>query len=151
MENASKALIIAGSILLSILIISLGIIIFRQASGVVSSNSMDEAEVAAFNEKFLQFEGTNVQGAQVNALLNRVINNNITQANSGDTSRQISVTVSANNWIRDSGGHPYSVYSYIFKSTSESGKAQVGKTYLVTCSTTGSKIGLITSITIDDP
>ena len=42
MENASKALIIAGAILLAILIISLGIMIFRQASGVVDSNAMDE-------------------------------------------------------------------------------------------------------------
>ena len=52
MENASKALIIAGAILLSILIISLGIMIFRQASGVVDSNAMDEVAVSAFNQKW---------------------------------------------------------------------------------------------------
>ena len=32
MENASKALIIAGAILISILIISLGVIIYQQAA-----------------------------------------------------------------------------------------------------------------------
>ena len=35
MENASKALIIAGAILLAILLISLGIYIFSQAQSVV--------------------------------------------------------------------------------------------------------------------
>ena len=37
MENASKALIIAGAILLAILIISLGIMIYQQASSIRSS------------------------------------------------------------------------------------------------------------------
>ena len=41
MENASKALIIAGAILLAILIISLGILIFNQAQDTVGSVNMD--------------------------------------------------------------------------------------------------------------
>ena len=44
MENASKALIIAGAILLAILIISLGIMIYNQASGVVNNNAMSEVD-----------------------------------------------------------------------------------------------------------
>jgi len=90
MENASKALIIAGAILLSILIISLGIMIFNQASGVVDSNAMDEVAVASFNQKFQQYEGNNVRGANVKALLSTIAQNNLT--NSGDESKQISVT-----------------------------------------------------------
>ena len=52
MENASKALIIAGAILLAILIISLGILIYNQASGVVNNNAMSEVETQNFNQKF---------------------------------------------------------------------------------------------------
>ena len=40
MENASKALIIAGAILLSILIISLGIMVFQNAKSTVGSADM---------------------------------------------------------------------------------------------------------------
>ena len=45
MENASKALIIAGAILLSILIIGLGMFIYRQAAGVMNNTGLDELEV----------------------------------------------------------------------------------------------------------
>ncbi|MEE0865899.1 MAG: hypothetical protein U0L98_03780, partial [Clostridia bacterium] len=59
MENASKALIIAGAILLAILIISLGILIFSQAQDTVGSVNMSEQEMMAFNNKFTAYEGTN--------------------------------------------------------------------------------------------
>ena len=51
MENASKALIIAGAILLAILIISLGIMIYNQASGVVNNNSMSQVDISSFNQQ----------------------------------------------------------------------------------------------------
>ena len=87
MENASKALIIAGAILLAILIISLGIMIYNQASGVVDSNAMDEVAVTSFNEKFRQYEGNNVRGANIKALINSIAQNNL--SNQGDTSKQV--------------------------------------------------------------
>ena len=87
MENASKALIIAGAILLSILIISLGIMIFGQASGVVDNNSMTELEITTFNEKFTQYFGPRVRGANVKVLIDAVNANNI--ANAGDESKKI--------------------------------------------------------------
>ena len=40
MENASKALIIAGAILLAILLISLGIMIYTQAQNTVQNSGM---------------------------------------------------------------------------------------------------------------
>ena len=58
MENASKALIIAGAILLSILLISLGIMIFTQAQDVVTGSGMTEAQLSSFNQKFVKYEGT---------------------------------------------------------------------------------------------
>jgi hypothetical protein len=143
MENASKALIIAGAILLSILIISLGIMIFNQASGVVNNSSMDEVEIASFNQKFMQYEGTNVKGAQVNALLNQVIQNNI--ATQDDKSKEVAVAgealVASTNWTGTvpNGGKPT-------KST-DVGKAQTGKTYTVT-SEVDTKTGLINKVKI---
>ena len=134
MENASKALIIAGAILLAILLISLGIIVYRQAAGVMDNNAMDEVSVTTFNEKFQQYEGENVRGTQVNSLLNTVKQNNL--SNSGDSSKKVSVTYDANgnNW---SG------------TKNETGKALTGKSYKVTC-TTDTKSGYITSIAITD-
>ena len=89
MENASKALIIAGAILLAILIISLGIMIYNQASGVVNNNAMNEVDISTFNNKFTQYEGTNVRGAQVKALVQQVVTNNI--SNSEDASRKVQI------------------------------------------------------------
>ena len=75
MENASKALIIAGAILLSILLISLGILIFNQAQDTVSNSGMDQAAITAFNNKFLKYEGTQ-SGSVVKSLINEAIASN---------------------------------------------------------------------------
>ena len=88
MENASQALIIAGAILLAILIISLGILIYNQASGVVNDNAMSEVELNNFNKKFTQYEGGAVRGTTVRAIYQAVLSNNITQ---DSTDRQIEV------------------------------------------------------------
>lgn len=42
MENASKALIIAGAILLSVLIISLGIMVYNNAKNTVGSANLSQ-------------------------------------------------------------------------------------------------------------
>ena len=75
MENASKALIIAGAILLAILLISLGILIFNQAQDTVNNSGMSQAEITAFNNKFLKYEGTQ-KGSVVKSLVNEVIASN---------------------------------------------------------------------------
>ena len=75
MENASKALIIAGAILLAILLISLGIMIFTQAQDVVSGSGMTEAQISAFNDKFLKYEGKR-KGTMVKSLIQEVLATN---------------------------------------------------------------------------
>ena len=72
MENASKALLIAGAILLAILLISLGIMVFTQAQSTVETSGMSQAEITAFNNKFLKYEGAK-DGTMVKALVNEVI------------------------------------------------------------------------------
>ena len=72
MENASKALIIAGAILLAILLISLAIMIFNQAQDTVTNSGMTEAELTSFNNKFLKYEGDAVKGTMVKSMVQEV-------------------------------------------------------------------------------
>ena len=88
MENASKALIIAGAILLAILIISLGILIYNQASSVVTDNSMDEVAISTFNNKFTNYAGSQ-RGSTVRALVQQV---NASNAAKENASRQITLS-----------------------------------------------------------
>ena len=58
MENATKALLIAAGILLTILIISLGIIIFNQSSSTEEiSSTLSSMQIAQINEKYERYEG----------------------------------------------------------------------------------------------
>ncbi len=76
MENASKALIIAGAILLSILIIAIGIYIFNQANTTITSSmsSMSTQEKDAFNNEFTTYQGKQ-KGSNVKALLSKLAAN----------------------------------------------------------------------------
>ena len=78
MENASKALIIAGAILLAILIIGLGIFIYRQEANTVSDTGMDQLAIQQFNAQFTQYDSKTVSGGSARALYDTVVNNNNT-------------------------------------------------------------------------
>lgn len=86
MENASKALIIAGAILLSILIIGLGMAIYQQASGAIGNANMDPQKIQAYNSEFASYEGTKF-GTQVRALLDIIRSHNL--ANTDDPSLNV--------------------------------------------------------------
>ena len=133
MENASKALIIAGAILLAILIISLGILIYNQAAGIVNSNSMSDVEITQFNAQFTQYQGTQ-SGTSVRALLQEVLSNNMTQ---DDDDRKVSVN-GAVTMDKNASSAPINSIT-------------TGGSYTVTCNygTSGAaNAGLVTSITI---
>ena len=141
MENASKALIIAGAILLAILLISLGIMIYTQASGVVNTNAMSEVEISTFNKKFTQYGTSNVRGSQINALIDAVIQNNL--SNSGDESRKVKIytnDAATTKW----GGTAVTTPTAI---TTASFTALSGKTYNVTY-TPNSTTGLVEQILV---
>lgn len=87
MENASKALIIAGAILLAIVIISLGLVVVNNSRSVTENANLSEQEIQSFNAKFIAYEGTNVSGSRVNALIQQVIATNQSLYNEGDTDR----------------------------------------------------------------
>jgi len=77
MENASKALLIAGAVLIVILLIGIGMLIYSKSTGVVqtASESMSAQEIQAFNSKFTIYEGTQ-KGSAVKRLLATVIAHN---------------------------------------------------------------------------
>lgn len=93
MENASKALIIAGAILISIVLITLGVVIIGQGQSVVNSSNMDDQQVSTWNQKFTQYEGSSVSGGNVNALINAVISNNVIAKRDGEEFHLIEITV----------------------------------------------------------
>jgi len=74
MENASKALIIAGSVLVAILIIGLGMRIFYQAEGGADMIELSSTEINMFNSKFERYAGTQT-GSQVKSLISFAISN----------------------------------------------------------------------------
>ena len=78
MENATKALIIAGAVLITILLISIGIAIFSSSNGTEKnvekvSNSMS---VATFNAQFTNYIGNNLTSEQVKVLISNIITSN---------------------------------------------------------------------------
>ena len=108
MENASKALIIAGAILISIMIVSLGVFVFNKMSGSAKqAANMDEQEIANFNSKITPYVGQNINGSQVNALIQLIISIDNSAINSGDTLKTVSITypleAGGNNTIEVSG------------------------------------------------
>ncbi len=76
MENASKALIIAGAILLSILIIGLGMMVFNNAKNALTSANLDQEQIDAFNSKFESYIGTNKRGTDIRTLCDTVKSSN---------------------------------------------------------------------------
>jgi hypothetical protein len=84
MENASKALIIAGAILLSILIIALGIYVYNMAAGTIGANPFTEMEVSQFNEPYEQYQKDQLLGSSVRKLLDKLIANASENKNSAD-------------------------------------------------------------------
>jgi uncharacterized protein YpmB len=87
MENASKALIIAGAILISILIIGLGVFIYQQAQSAVSKANVNSQEAQAQNQQFENYFGDKVSAQQVKQLCTTVRSNNITGANNDETKK----------------------------------------------------------------
>lgn len=89
MENASKALIIVGAILLSILIIGLGMYIFKSVEDPLqnAASSMSEQERNIHNQKFTTYQGARRSGSDVRSLIGVLIQNYATQANDGNMGR----------------------------------------------------------------
>lgn len=88
MENASKALIIAGAILISIVLISIGILVVNSADNLVSGagEQMSAQEIQLFNRQFDTYLGTQ-KGSAIRTLMGTVSSSNATH----DEAHQVAV------------------------------------------------------------
>lgn len=77
MENASKALIIAGAILISILLIGVGMMIYNSALKPLdeAGSQMEQIQKNMFNGKFENYTGSQ-KGSNVKSLISAVITSN---------------------------------------------------------------------------
>ena len=134
MENASKALIMAGSILIALIIISLGIVVFRNMAGSVERNAnLTQEQISAFNSKITPYLGKNVSGSQVNALIQLARAINQKANNEKNDAQCISITNSSGGYL-------------VKKDNSEVKSVETGTYYEV--EGTADNNGLITQITV---
>ena len=78
MENASKALLIAGAILIVILLIAVGMMVYRGAQGSINKaiGQMSSTEKDIHNSQFEPYIGSNKSGSELRTLYSKVISNN---------------------------------------------------------------------------
>ena len=135
MENASKALIIAGAILISIVLVSVGVIVVNSLNTDDAVTTMTQQEIQAFNSKFDSAAGLNKTGTIAKSLISTVITNNAQY--SGDTEKTIKVTMGSQKDVTDS-----TALSTMRNSVNSSKRYDVAMTYGDT--------GIITSIAITE-
>ena len=85
MENASKALIMAGSVLIAIMIIGALLLMFNNLSSYQNANIQNEKDnqTVAFNNQFATYNRNNVRGSELYSLLNRVVDYNRRKSTEG--------------------------------------------------------------------
>ena len=142
MENASKALIIAGAILVSILLISVGVMIISSTDGIQGEmeTSMTEMEINSFNTKFLNYEGTNQKASQVKSLISAIATSN--SAN-GATSNADEKFVAISFVYKTAGGSTATTPD----TNTARANVKTTKTYTVQCNIDGTT-GLVNLVTI---
>ncbi len=86
MENASKALIMAGTMLIGILLVALMVYFFSSAAGVRSSysQSVNETRMAEFNTDFTKYAVTKNEYIDSNGKTYVTIHDIVTLANNAD-------------------------------------------------------------------
>lgn len=74
MDNASKALIMAGAVLISIALVGVGVYIFSTTSDLTNNagQTMNEVSASTTNSQFSAYAGTKVRGSEVKALLEKI-------------------------------------------------------------------------------
>ena len=143
MENASKALIMAGSILIALIIISLGVMIFKNYSNSVKNNtSLDKQTIASFNRRIDPYIGDNKSASQVNTLRDIAISINNKAKVEGGSMQYVNMTID--------GSVVTSYDSSNNKVTINNIKAETGKFYKVE-PTYNPDTGLINTITVTTP
>lgn len=78
MENASKALLMAGSILIALMVIGVLVLMFNNLSYYKRSSdeNIKQAQIIEFNNQFETFNRPEVRGTELYSLLNKVVDYN---------------------------------------------------------------------------
>lgn len=99
MENASKALLIAGAILICILLIAVGMYIYQSAQGTISAaaSKMSNQDKEIYNSMINKYVGENKRGSDVKAMIEQVISQNDQYV--GESGKFISIKVAASATI----------------------------------------------------
>lgn len=120
MENASKALIIAGAILISIIIIGLGVYFVNMAQQAGQGVNLDKQVVESHNNPFTAYFKNAASATDVKSLISEVRSNNLTATNSGDESTKI--------YLAYSDGSKWTITD---QASSISGNIKTGKRYKI--------------------
>ena len=85
MENASKALIMAGSVLIALMIIGALLLMFNNLSNYqeVGTQNTREAQVVEFNNQYETYNRKDVRGSDLYSLLNKVVDYNRRKSTEG--------------------------------------------------------------------
>jgi len=78
MENASKALVIAGAVLVAILLIAFGMIMINSARTPIdeAAGQGEQQAIEIFNAQFASFAGNQVTGSSVRSLYSKILTSN---------------------------------------------------------------------------
>ena len=102
MENASKALLMAGGILIALLVISLAVLAFNQMSAYQKSQSdvVKTEQLSEFNEQFVQYVRDDLNGIDLVTLANKVVNFNQKGTGAGeiDYNQKITLIINMQNY-----------------------------------------------------
>ena len=117
MENASKALLIAGGILIALIIIAMFIMMFNKITNLTNEHEeqIKIEQLAAFNAQFEAYNKKAMYGTDVISLINKVAENNKTYP--GKTDYQIVITLNGNVMTNSNTLIGRDSEQYIFKCT----------------------------------
>lgn len=97
MENASKALVIAGGMLIALLVLGALMLMFNQIGDYEKAQTVNEknSQIAKFNEDFERYTYSDIQGIDVISIINKVCDYNKKDgiANSVNYDIKMSVTI----------------------------------------------------------
>lgn len=70
MDNASKALIMAGAILIAVALVSLGVYLYQSAASKVTDGTrqVDASQMLMLNSEIEKYKGENIKGSEVTQL-----------------------------------------------------------------------------------
>lgn len=102
MENASKALLMAGGVLIALLVIGALVLMFNQLSYYQKSENTSEKtqQLTEFNKEYLKYTYDDIKGYELISVVNKVIDYNIKEnvGNSVDYTKKITVDINMKNF-----------------------------------------------------